>query len=303
MNQAEGVQPPTARALYFSGVEIDREQQEQLERSFFASLKLRNGTYKFTYSNRLNDLNRLVNSLLPTARPLHLMDVAVSSGISTLEWIQSLDREGIEHDMTAGDLTMHAFLVSITRNLHVLVDNEGYPLQYEVKGKAIANPPGKRMLLSHPLSLLILRTAVATKFKDILEAFNDSEDSVIVRTGGLVCRRLALVSPRFNSSEQVTFIDDDILTNDSIGPRFHAVRAANVLNRAYFSDEALTQMLKTLRRRLLPGGLFIACRTHSNNENHGTVFRHGPAGQYDILARINSGSEIEDLFPKINPDD
>lgn len=70
---------------------------------------MKNGTYKITLAHRLEDLNALVNSLLPR-RPLKIVDVAVSMGISTLEWVEALDNAGIEHSMTAGDVFVNGYL-------------------------------------------------------------------------------------------------------------------------------------------------------------------------------------------------
>src|SRR5262245_21685758 len=87
----ERTQIPTARDLYFAARQLSPDQQENSERECFSALKLKNGTYKYTYSRRLEDLNDLVQPLLPSARPLQMMDVAVSSGVSTLEWMDSLE--------------------------------------------------------------------------------------------------------------------------------------------------------------------------------------------------------------------
>jgi hypothetical protein len=70
---------------------------EDDEARFFSSLRLKNGAYKITRSHRLDDLNDLVNQLVPR-RHLKVMDVAVSSGTTTLEWIEALHKAGIDHD-------------------------------------------------------------------------------------------------------------------------------------------------------------------------------------------------------------
>src|SRR5437588_7503673 len=112
------VRIPTARELYTATPVDSAELQEILETQFFSSIRLKNGTYKFTYSRRLDDLNELTRKVIPPNRPLEVMDVAVSSGVSTLEWIADLNSAGIEHRMTAGDLTMTALLLSFGNNLH-----------------------------------------------------------------------------------------------------------------------------------------------------------------------------------------
>jgi hypothetical protein len=80
---------PTAFELFFAGGtdQPDERQLEEREDLFFHSIELRNGTRKTTRHRRLDDLNALVRKLLPTQRPLEIMDVAVSSGVSTAEWL------------------------------------------------------------------------------------------------------------------------------------------------------------------------------------------------------------------------
>src|SRR5687768_11687066 len=99
---------PTANELYFSNTPADSAHLETLEKRFFQSVGLPNGTWKTTSYRRLDDLNALVQGFLPSDRPLDVMDVAVSSGVSTLEWLESMERAGIECRMTAGDAAADA---------------------------------------------------------------------------------------------------------------------------------------------------------------------------------------------------
>ena len=86
---------PTAHALYFDETVRGADQLEALEDLFFRNIRLPNGTNKTTYRRRLDDLNALARQHLPPKRPLDFMDVAVSSGVSTLEWIEFLAESGI----------------------------------------------------------------------------------------------------------------------------------------------------------------------------------------------------------------
>jgi hypothetical protein len=60
----------------------------------------------------LDNLNEPVQKFLPTDRPLDVMDAAVLSGVSTVEWIESMERAGTYRRMTAGDAKEDAYLVS-----------------------------------------------------------------------------------------------------------------------------------------------------------------------------------------------
>jgi hypothetical protein len=276
---------PTAHEVYFSGLQGNIDEVEVLERYFFANIRLKNGTYKRTYSHRLDDLNDLVLRFLPPDRPLKVMDVAVSSGISTLEWMDHLQQAGIEHHMTASDITLEAALVSIGKNLRVLVDSTGYPLQFDIRGKAIPNPPGGANLARYGLDLLVIKAVLALG----------------VHGFGVNYTPIDLVSPRLVRPSNLRLVEEDSLYSTGFQKSFHVLRAANILNRYYFTDGQLAGILARLGSRLMPGGIFIVCRTNDHRRNHGTIFLLNGAGRFEVLARIGNGSHIEDLVVGIAP--
>jgi hypothetical protein len=297
---AREVRVPTAREMYLTAsTPSDDATQDALESKFFEWIKLRNGTYKYTYSRRLDDLNELVQELLPPARPLKIMDVAVSSGVSTFEWTESLERAGIEHHMTAGDLTVNTFLLSVGKRLNVLVDNEGRPLQYDVFGRVSPHPPGGRYRARYLLPLTLLKTALSKLFPRLRAACLES--GARASSLGVSCHPIQLVSPRLKTTSHLDVIEDDILSNTGLDKRFHVLRAANILNKIYFDEQTLRKMLLSLRRRLMTGGLFIVCRTNERNQNNGTVFELNEGGRFETLARIGEGSEIEGLVLSLPP--
>jgi hypothetical protein len=284
---------PTAYNLFLGKPGWREQVREEMEERFFASIRLKNGTYKFTYSHRLDDLNELTNKLLPPARPLKVMDVAISSGISTVEWTQSLMQAGISYQMTAGDSTINCCLVSVGRRLHVLVDGAGYPLQFDLGGKAVPNPPGKRTWTAYALPLTVLRCALAWHRRTIRRiALGIGEPHR--RYGPALCP-IELVISRLQAAPNLQIVEDNILTNNSFQSCFHVVRAANILNRSYFDDSTLIQMLLNLKKRLLTGGVLIVCRTTEQNDNRATVFLLGKDRKFSPIGRLGEGSDIEDL--------
>jgi hypothetical protein len=299
---------PTAREVFFPTVPHDPAALEGLEKRFFESVRQRNGTYKYTYATRLDDLNDLVSGMLPADRPLHLMDVAASSGITTLDWTSSLDRLGIQYTMTAGDINIDAYLLSVGKYLHVLVDRTGYPLQYDVFGHAIPNPPARRKLPLYLPWILLFKSAIARKFErcrrsSALGAAREHPER------NIGCRAVTLVSPRLLANNRIELIEDDILTNRTITGRYHAIRAANILNRSYFDEPALVAILENLRRRLVENGLLIVCSTsgdlfndsHCTTSNDGTVFALRADSRFDVAGRLGKGAALEDLVLGLRP--
>jgi hypothetical protein len=294
---------PTAFELYFArgGAEPDEQQFEE-EDLFFHSIELRNGTRKTTRHRRLDDLNALVRKFLPAHRPLEIMDVAVSSGVSTAEWLVELERAGIECHMLAGDAVVDAFLISLGPRLRALVDRTGHLMQLDVGGHAIRMPPPRRRDRIRYLPYTLLMKAVTRRF--------DLSGQARAQTGpqaggptqhwlGVTCRPLTLMSPSLSQLPQLQAVEDDILLNTSYTRRFHVLRAANILNRAYFDTATLERMLCNLRSRLLPSGLLIVCRTNEQGVNNATVFTLEKDGRLTATAHLNEGSEITDLVLRL----
>ena len=286
---------PTLREALLSAEPRDEKIQEELETRFFYSIKLKNGIRKYTYPHRLDDLNDLVNKLLPPHSPLKVMDVAVSSGVNTLEWIDSLRGAGIDCHMVAGDLNVNTFLVSLGRHLHVLVDGAGYALQFDIFGKAIANPPGRRRLALYFMPIFLMRMALFMRFPAMRKICLEKGDRHYVSKYGIGCRQVKLVSRKLQWATDLDVIEDDILSDACKPGYFHVLRAANILNRKYFDDETLVAMLMNLRARLMAQGLLIVCLTDQHGHNDATVFRLNEAGEFEVAARLGDGSDIEGL--------
>jgi hypothetical protein len=104
------------------------------------------------------------------------------------------------------------------------------------------------------------------------------------------------VSSRVRECPAIELVEDDIfVARPELRGRFHAVRAANILNEGYFDDAQLCAAVAALRERLRPGGLLVVCRTHEDGSNHGSFFRADREG-WTVVERIGGGSEIERLI-------
>jgi hypothetical protein len=228
------------------------------------------------------------------------MDVAVSSGVSTAEWLLSLERAGIDCHMLAGDAVVNAFLISVG-HLRALTDRTGHMMQLDIRGRAVRMPPPRRRdkLRYLPLTLLM---KCATRLFDLRSSTHVSARNAGQSRLGVTCQPLALTSPSLARMSKLSAVEDDILLNTSYTRRFHVLRAANILNLAYFDRGTLERMLTNLRSRLVPGGLLIVCRTNEAGVNNASVFTLGEDGRFGLTARLNQGSEIADLVLRLPPE-
>jgi len=278
-----------------------KEEQEEFERNFFTRLKLQNGVYKTTHSRRFVDLNELVDQLFPSDRPLNLMDVAASSGVSTMEWVEHLNSRNIRHCMVAGDLTVKAFLISIGKNLKILIDSSGYPLQYDIFGHSVTNsecyPVARRITYAIPVYLANLAFRVFWYFSSSLKRYVEGGEDHYTSFAGVSCQPLAVISPRLQKSHSIDFIEDDIISdnNPQLLRSFHAIRAANILNKSYFDEENLNKILSVLASRLRDHGLLIICRTDLDGVNHATIFMLTDDGSFEIVSELGGGTEVVEL--------
>jgi len=250
---------------------------QDAEQRLFSRVRLPSGVLKTTEPHRLDDVNQVLLPLLPRGGRLELMDVAVSTGITSLEWSEQLAAAGIEHRLLCGDSHVEAEWLALPALGDILLDRDRQELLFvELFGRTV-DPSGRSR-----------KSAVA-----VMAVKGVARLALGLR---LRARRVDLVSPAVRACSTVSVIQDDIFApRPDLNGRFHALRAANILNRAYFDDEQLRAGIALLRKRLRPRGLLILCRTTDDGTNHGSIVQAADAG-WIVTARIGDGSELEDLL-------
>lgn len=267
--------------LILTGASVSPER----EREFFGSIRLGNGVNKTTCEHRLDDVNAFVAAAWKEldVAPREILDAGASSGISSREWADTLAADGYNTRIVASDIALNGRLVTLLPGLDVLVDRDGYILLRLVFGKIL---PQRRSWIDRVTGVALLRWLI-----DLIAGFRRGD----LEKGG---RPLMLVSASALGHPRVDFVEDDVLAPapDSLRGRFDAIRAANILNHAYFGVDDLKRAVINLRERLAGAGSFlIVVRTWLGGSNHGTLFRLNDGGRFDVVARLGQGSEIEDI--------
>ena len=270
------------------------ETAQQLERQFFDCLRLKNGVYKTTYAHRLDDVNAWAVNYLPGTRPLRVLDLGISSGTSTLEWVESMEEANVDCHMTGIDLTIGGAMMSFGARMHAVLDGTNWPMLLEVNGKWFSNPPRKKDVLSHPLSISMIKSALFLWRQRHQRSGNRPVDRVFglqVKT-----RPISLVTPRLVSHPNVVVREADILSDSWIEGKYHVVRAANLLNKKYFDEGAIAHVLNSLRQHIVADGTLIVCRTDDSRRiNDASIFRVDNEGRFTVTSTMNDGSEIQSL--------
>jgi hypothetical protein len=282
--------PITARRL-FLGPAAPADIDER-ERAFYDSIKLANGTFKTTRPRRLEEITAvLVEHVGKRFRSCQVLDLGASSGISTVELDDALKRVGVLAQVVGSDLAIDGFLVRLHRFLWVLADEHGNPLQYDLAGVALR--PWRRRLdyvSGYWVVSALLNTLHARRYRR----------RVLDRIRGSGAERVRLLTRRA-VNRGVTFLRDDILEEPApeLRGRFHVIRAANLVNRAYFGDAQIRAIVRQIGARLVgPGALVCVCRTASSGRVDGSIFVYRGGGEYDILAEAGRGSEVAEFFPQ-----
>lgn len=290
---------PSSLALYFGGTDV---ATSDLEHKFFTKVRLPNGTYKTTYGRRLDDLNEMVLEFVPHDPNLTIMDVAVSSGVSTIEWSDHLQAHGLQHRMIAGDL-VDAWLISWGTSLAMLFDKGGQdPLLLEV-GSLTLRLYSRRWLARavRPVLFPLLRAVAA-----VSRRLGSAAPMTPPAPRHWIHRSIQLVSPELLRRTEITVVQDDITIPGRFPETFDVIRAANLLHRVYFDDKTLTEMVRNLRDRLKDGGVLIICRTTEDGIeagiNRATVFRR-KGDRFIFETSLNDGVEIRDLVLALNSSD
>jgi hypothetical protein len=283
---------PTVREIFF-GSETSSEEQRLMEQEFFARVLLPNGTFKTTYPNRLDDINQVFLRHLVNCsdRPIKIMDVGASSGLSTVEWYGYLSSFKVDCDITAADLIMYATVVTLRfMNIAALVNANGDMIHFDLFGTGWSPQPKRR-----PVHLNTLRTFV------IRTLFRAAETIDRTANGFLLSRQtIALLTREFSPSNKLHVVEDDLLAKNrpEFCRAFDVIRAANILNLSYFPVDVLGRMLITLKQRLKANGRLIVVRTDLNGENNASLFVLSN-NRFVVADRFGKGSEIEALIGEI----
>ena len=274
---------PTARSVLLNAEiqSLDDDTADALERQFFNQLVLSNGTLKTTFANRLTDMDEMCTRQLADAgKPVTVLDVGVSSGVTTHEWSRSMAEAGIEFSLDAFDLCVDASILSAGDNFHVLRDSSGRPLQFEVFGRAVENTLGESWSrrIRRLVPVLALRAA----------------HSLVSRNGGLRSEDVQLVTRYLRRGGPVRVFEYDLQNVDRLERDYTIIRAANILNLAYFDVSFIETCVRKLKGKLEDGGYLCVVRTHSDGSNHGSLVRR-TGEEYSVVGRVGDGSEIENI--------
>ncbi len=282
---------PMSLVLYAGG----NSAGEALERRFFSNLRLPNGTVKMTYPGRLDDVNAGLLPFLSPADSLDIMDVAVSSGISTVEWSDFLTRHAIAHRLVAGDLVVDAELASWRGRVAVVFQKGGRePLLFEIGQVPIP-------IRSERIPAKLLRPLVFSVLRSFGRRGRAASSSKLWSRLGFCYQPIPLVTTDLRQNPLIQVIEDDIAIPNRFTGAFDVIRVANLVQRIYFDDSYLNRILRNLHLRLRDGGILVLCRTLETGVNRASIFRR-TGGGFRLEESVNEPVEVCDLVLALDRD-
>ncbi len=266
-----------------------------MEKQFFERTKLANGTYKHTDLNRLNDLNDLVfrSIKFKPGKKISISDVAISSGITTMEWCNYLDSKQLNFKMVGSDLYIDGFVIYFfsKKFICVITDTDLNLLEFNIGRIVFSNSISYSPLNWIPYLIAKLVLSLLRIF--FLRKLNrEHRKSYVIAK----IEKIKLISQLLKYDNRIVIKQEDIIEKNDSYCSFDIIRAANILNRAYFDDFKLNKMVAALAKKLNPGGYLIVCRTNRKGQNNGSIFKLQKDNRFTEIAILGCGSEIKNII-------
>jgi hypothetical protein len=258
-------------------------------------LRTSNGTFRTSFPQRFVDLDaatlRWMSELFASEAPIRIQDRAASHCLTSCDWAQRIFAAHFHAEFEASDLILYLYELSLASGETYIVEPGGEPLQY-------IRPPfvlsvRHREPRRYPLNMwLSARARRRFTRLGLPEGWQQSETGPGYRVRRISCvhpraAALAASDPRFQLRTRSVF--------EVTSQACDVLRTMNILNRAYFTEEQLASAANAVFDSVRVGGLWIVGRTWEEDfSNNATFFLRREDG-WQVLGRIGSGSEIEQL--------
>jgi len=264
-----------------TGEEISRFEQISL------GFRTSNGTTRLTFRRRLQDVDTTILELMQRRHArdaeLQVEDRAASNCLTSAELAEQLFQVFPHATIEASDRLLYVLRISLGRGKAYIIEPDGELLQYIC-------PPFVVNLNSREPYRCPLRRLIAARAKRKFRLLGLPH-----RCCEYAIDRISCIHPEADSfskrDPRLRICTRSVFEHH---PGLDVLRTMNILNKAYFPVERLVEGAKAAFESLKPGGLWIVGRTSENLTNDVTFFRR-TEGQWEVMARIGKGSEIEEL--------
>jgi hypothetical protein len=283
-----------ARVAY-SLLDVGDDPSEESIRAFediSFTMRSANGTFRTTFRQRFQDVDagamKWMETFFDTDSAIEIQDRAVSSGLTSWEWADSVFRRFGEARFEASDIL--AELIELSRGSETyILEPGGLPVQYVRPPFAV--PLAHQDARRYPVNRLVALWAKRRFAK--LDLGGHWMEAAQER--GWRLRRISCVHPRVRelSRRNANFQFRVRNVFDEAGGACDVLRTMNIFNRSYFPAGELARGARAAFESLRPGGIWIVGRTWEDDlSNHVSFLRRSERG-WELLGRIGTGWEME----------
>ena len=292
-----------ALTLLAGGEAAMRVMDDILLARLYDELVVGGNIHKTTRRNRFKGLDQqvlaIVRERFAAVPELLVHDVGASSGITSLELWRSLVAERPTR-MHASDYYAVLLVVRMANcPWAVVCEEDGAPLQF-VSERFVLRAVQPESVL-RPVNRWLQRRARKwlPQVDALLKAAGAGQQNAApCRAGASIeriqlwhpeCSLTAAAEPRFSVGRHDVFA--------TMPPKWHLVRAMNVLNPGYFNPERQRVAARALAGSLLPGGVLVVGRTREEADASTAVsFFVREGNSLRVLLDLRGGAENRDLI-------
>jgi SAM-dependent methyltransferase len=282
--------------LYNAVDDYPPRDRDRIQERVLSRFSNKNGTFRYTHAQRFQHFDTVtlasIRSAFPPERQIRVHDVGASDGRTSCDFYDAL--AGIYGQRLSFLGSDYApFLFSLRKKnsaRRVIVDARDNVLQL-ITPPFVFNVVHPENKLLYPLNHFIRYFVTRWYVRPLLRAYKAGDANIEHSQIDLLsyeCRANCASKSNFR------FISYDIFS--PLPERFDVIRAMNVLNLIYFSQQDLKKAITNIMTSLEEGGLFI---TGSNLEP-GTTVNGGiykkSGGRFEKLQVSGSGSQVDDLI-------
>ena len=253
------------------------------------------GAYKRTYGKRFEIFDKEVLKLLENSfdkkHPLLFQDVGVSDGKTAVDFFEKIAVLFPKITYSASDYNPTVYVLEKGK-LKVTLSHTGKILEI-VWPPFVFNTIKRDSYKHYPLNHLVYFFVQSLMVKPLLKAY---------RAGKMKARELHLFSPYTLAAAKndPRFVLSQLDLLKPFQEKSHIIRAMNVLNPSYFSQQEFKKVITHLHTALLDNGVLI---TGSNQEAgslvHGGIYKKTKEG-FEKIGQSGDGSPIGHYLLKLN---
>jgi hypothetical protein len=281
--------------LYDEVASLERPGVRDLQESILELFATANGAYKRTSAARFDSFDQRAVEIIGGQDHLRrrcvVHDIAVSDARTSCDFYQRLD--GLLGDSLkffATDYCVRVYSLGLADiRTSVVVDEERNLLQIICPPFVLPIPKKESWL--YPVNRFLRALLLRWPVRVILARDSAGDPALLRRETVLICNAAKeIMSRRANFSVEAY----DIFKTPTRG--YSVVRAMNIFNKSYFSEDALRLAIAIALDSIEDGGLFIT----GSNQGAGSAVNGGiyqkKHGRVVVLGNSGNGSPINDLI-------